>query len=189
MSPLETPTSVDEIFALFALNGTKSYGEGVDMTTHAIQTAVFAQRDGASDALVAASLLHDIGHLMADLQGTERFDLEVDDDDHEALGGRVLSPIFGPRVAQPVALHVTAKRWRCTVEPSYHDGLSPTSQATLKAQGGLLNSEEVARFEAHPGFDDAVALRTYDDRGKDPDMETPSLESFRPLLEKLAASR
>ncbi len=189
MSTTNYPTSVDEIFELFARDGHKNYGEGVDVTTHGIETAVFAQRDGATDEMVAAALLHDIGHLIADEQGTERFDMEVDDDDHEAIGGRILSRIFGPRVAQPVAMHVTAKRWRCTVEPSYHDQLSPTSRATLKAQGGLLDTEDVARFEAHPGFDDAVALRTYDDLGKDPDMVIPDLASFRPLLERLAASR
>jgi len=183
---MTTPTTVDELLTVFAEKGDQNYGERITMLEHALQCAHFARDDDASDALVAAALLHDVGHLVADLQGGERFDLEVDDDDHEAIGGRILARIFGPAVAQPVALHVTAKRWRCTVEPSYHDALSPTSRATLKAQGGLLSDEECRRFEAHPGFADAVSLRKWDDEGKVIDLGTATLESYRPLLESLA---
>ena len=104
----------------------------------------------------------------------------------EAIGARILSPLFGPKVAQPVALHVTAKRWRCTREPSYYEDLSPTSKATLKAQGGLLSEEECQRFEAHPGFKDALRLRTWDDLGKDEEQTQPQLGEFRELLRRLA---
>lgn len=35
-------------------------------------------------------------------------------------------------------------------------------------------------------FADAVALRRYDDIGKQPDWQVPDLASYRPLLERLA---
>jgi phosphonate degradation associated HDIG domain protein len=183
---MTTPSTVAELIELFHQKGDEHYGEDVTVLEHALQCAHFAQVDGASDELVAAALLHDVGHLVADVQGQARFDLARDDDDHEAVGARVLARIFGPAVAQPVALHVTAKRWRCTVEPAYHDELSPTSRATLRAQGGLLTAEECQRFAAHPGFADALALRTWDDLGKVPDLPTADFESYRPLLESLA---
>ena len=180
--------SVDDLLALYARRGDEAYGESVTSLEHALQCAFLAQRAGAADELVAAALLHDVGHLVADLQGDERFDLAVDDDDHEAVGARALAPLFGPRVAQPVALHVTAKRWRCTVTPAYRDSLSATSQATLVAQGGLLSADECRRFEAHPGFRDALQLRDWDDEAKRQEVDCPDLASFRPLLERLALS-
>jgi phosphonate degradation associated HDIG domain protein len=180
-----TITSVDDLYELFAARGDESYGEDVTSLMHALQCAHLARLDGATDELVLAALLHDVGHLVVDTQGGAREDLEVDDDDHEAVGGRILAKLFGSAVAQPVALHVTAKRWRCTVEPAYHETLSDTSRATLKAQGGLLDAAACQRFEAHPGFQAALQLRTWDDLAKDPSMTCPDLLSYRPLLERL----
>ena len=37
-------------------------GEEVTLAEHMLQTAHFARQDGASDELIAAALLHDIGH-------------------------------------------------------------------------------------------------------------------------------
>jgi phosphonate degradation associated HDIG domain protein len=180
------PNTVDELIELYRVKGNEHYGEGVNQLSHALQCAALAQNDGADDTMVAAAFLHDVGHLVADVQGDVRYDLSRDDDVHEAVGARVLSPIFGPRVSQPVSLHVTAKRWRCTTEPTYFDRLSPTSQATLVAQGGLLSEEECRRFEAHPGFERALSLRVWDDDGKRPAMATPSLEEMSDLLRRLA---
>ncbi len=182
----ELPTTVAELISLYERGGNASYGEDVTQMSHALQCAALAKHAGASDAMVAAALLHDVGHLIAEVQGDLRFDFEHDNDDHEALGARVLSPIFGPAVAKPVALHVTAKRWRCTVEPAYSDTLSATSKATLIAQGGLLSAEACRRFEQHPGFADAVLLRSFDDAGKQAGGELFNLEHYVPLLETLA---
>lgn len=184
---MEQPRDVDGLYLVYQLRGSENYGEGVDMLAHALQCATLAAADGAGDELVAAALLHDVGHLVADLDGHRRLDLETQDDVHEAVGARTLAPILGPAVAQPVALHVTAKRWRCTVDPGYRDRLSPTSRATLQAQGGLLDDEARRRFESHPGFADALRLRDWDDLAKQATMITPSFEEFRPLLERLAA--
>ncbi len=185
---MTTISSIDDIFSLYESKGNEAYGERVTSLEHSLQCAHLAQKAGADDELVIASLLHDIGHLVADVQGNERFDMEVDDDDHEAVGARLLSPLFGPKVSQPVSLHVTAKRWRCTVEPSYHDGLSDTSKATLKAQGGLMNDEERLRFEQHPGFQRALDLRSWDDLAKEMEVDCPPLESYRNLMIRLVRS-
>ena len=64
--------------------------------------------------------------------------------------------------------------------------LSPTSIETLQAQGGLLDTEAVARFEAHRGHADALALRGWDEAAKDPHVTTVGLDEFRALLQRVA---
>jgi predicted HD phosphohydrolase len=43
---------------------------------------------------------------------------------HEVVGARHLSGLFGSAVTRPIALHVSAKRYRCAVEPDFLLGLS-----------------------------------------------------------------
>ncbi|MGD0311879.1 MAG: HD domain-containing protein [Acidimicrobiales bacterium] len=178
-------TGVAGLLALYETGGDRTYGEHVTITSHSLQCAALARSDGAGDALVASALLHDIGHLIADQQDDTGFRPDVDDDHHESVGAGVLATVLGPVVARPVALHVQAKRWRCTVEPSYLDALSDLSAASLKAQGGLLDRQERRRFETHPGFTEAVALRQWDDRAKIVDLSVPPLGTYQDLLERL----
>ena len=186
---MSDPTTIDQLLDLYEAFGDQSYGESITQNEHALQCAALARDAGASGALIVAALFHDVGHLALDVRGEPGFDLSREDDDHEARGARILAPLFGPQVAQPVALHVTAKRWRCTREPEYRDLLSSASQATLIAQGGLLNEEECQRFEQHPGFDDALALRTWDDTGKVEGLDVGALRDWEPLVRSLAETR
>ena len=56
---------VDTIFTLFERRGHAAYfGEPVSQLEHALQTAHQADQRGAPDYLIAAALLHDIGHLL-----------------------------------------------------------------------------------------------------------------------------
>lgn len=181
MSPVDV---VEEVQALLALRGHEHHGEVVDQRRHGLQCAALARAAGAPDHLVVAALLHDIGHLVAP-GPAERRD-EYDDDHHEAVGARWVAPRFGPAVAGPVALHVVAKRYRCTVDPGYAATLSPTSVQTLQAQGGLLDAAGVARFEAHPGAADALALREWDEAAKVPERVSPGIGVFVPELRRLA---
>ena len=57
-------TSLAEVFALYERWGTDNYDEALSQLDHAIQTAALAVHDGAGDELVAAALLHDVGHLL-----------------------------------------------------------------------------------------------------------------------------
>jgi gamma-butyrobetaine dioxygenase len=183
------PTTVDDLFALYESRGWQHYGEGITQVDHALQCAALAKADGANDALMVAALFHDVGHLAMDVQDDGEYEMSRDDDRHESIGARILAPIFGPRVAQPVALHVIAKRWLCSREPEYPRRLSSASQATLIAQGGILSDEECERFEAHPGFNDAVALRTWDDDGKVEGLAVGALRDWEPIVRELAALR
>ncbi len=183
--PLST---VDDLFALFQRDGHRRYGEDVTGLEHALQCAALAYEDGARRELICAALFHDVGWFVFD---TAHGDEGVSgaNGDHAALGARILSPLFGPDVAQPVELHVTAKRWRCTIDPDYYDELSSASQVTFVAQGGPLNTDQRATFESHPSFDTALALRSWDDRAKTPGLDVPGLEHYRPMAEEIALAR
>lgn len=54
---------IDHLFRLFAERGNGAYfGEVVTETEHALQCAHLAVSAGASGDLIAAALLHDVGH-------------------------------------------------------------------------------------------------------------------------------
>src|SRR6185436_11705511 len=106
-----------DIIALYQRRGSATYGEGVSQNEHALQAALLAEKSGAKPALIAAALLHDIGHLLHD------FPQDIDTQ-HEGLGSAWLSQHFGPEVSESVRLHVAAKRYLCRVEPVYFDALS-----------------------------------------------------------------
>jgi phosphonate degradation associated HDIG domain protein len=175
-------TIVDEIMGLFARRGAAAYhGERVSQTEHALQTAELAARAGASDDLVVAALLHDVGHL---LEGQDEDLAERGlDGHHEEEGCAWLAKHFGPEVTEPVRLHVTAKRYLCAVDPAYLASLSPASRMSLSLQGGPMDAEECATFESNPAYEDAIRLRRWDDTAKVRGLEVPGLECYRERLE------
>lgn len=186
MSAPERPDTVDDVVALFERYAEHRYDESVSQLAHALQTAALAAADGADDALVAAALLHDVGHLL-EIAEQAGDDTPADVDlAHEARGAAWLSSLFGPEVTAPIALHVQAKRYRCAVDPGELDRLSAGSRRSLALQGGPMDADEVAAFEANAGFAAAVALRGWDDGGKVVGLEMPPLAAHRPLLARLA---
>ncbi|WP_405063997.1 HD domain-containing protein [Kribbella sp. NBC_01505] len=175
---------IDQIAELFAGQGAEDYfGEAVTQAEHMCQAGLLAQQSGAPDALVAAALLHDIGHFQGELSGDDL--MQGTDNRHSHSGSEWLAQWFGPAVTEPVRLHVAAKRYLCAAEPEYFAKLSEASVYTLQVQGGPMTPEQVERFEAEPYCTDAVALRRWDDEAKDPTIQTPSFDHFRPLLEGL----
>ena len=173
---------VDEIFRVFREYGSGAYlGEPVSMTEHMLQSAHAAEQDGAPPRLVAAALLHDYGHFIH--EHDEDAAEHGIDTRHEDVAHAFLSEHFGPEVAEPIRLHVAAKRYLCATDPSYLGELSPASIHSLELQGGPYSAAEVAAFEASPHAADAVRLRRYDDAGKVAELETPDLEHYRPVLE------
>ena len=177
-------TIVDQLLDLFARHGQGAYfGEAVSETEHALQAAHLARQQGAADCLVAAALLHDVGHLLHNLG--EDFTARGIDDRHEHGGAAWLLAHFPPEVVDPVRLHVDAKRYLCAVKPDYYQGLSETSKRSLALQGGPMSPDEQAAFERLPHWREAVALRHWDDEAKVPALEVPSIETYRDLLESL----
>ena len=180
-------TIIDEIFDLFETRGSKSYiGEPVTQSEHALQTAHIARESGASDAMIAAALLHDIGHLLHDED--ENAADKGTDTKHEATGNEWLSKRFPPEVTEPVRLHVAAKRYLCTKFEERLLDLSPASQQSFALQGGAMSEAEMEAFEGEAFGDDAILLRAWDDVAKTPWIEVPEFETYRRVMENVLDS-
>jgi len=165
-------TGIKAIAELFAGPGARDYlGEAVTIGVHMRQAGALAEAAGAPAPLVAAALLHDVGHLR-----------DATDAKHGTAGARWLSRWFGEAVTEPIRLHVAAKRYLCATEPGYFGRLSAESVRTLALQGGPMTPEQAAAFEALPYAQDAVAVRRWDDGAKDPAVTAPEFSHFEALL-------
>lgn len=178
---------VQKIQQIFQLRGDEKYaGEEVTQLQHALHCAKLALQDKAPVELVVAALLHDIGHIL----GPEALPASVDQDLHdlhEESGFAFLAEHFPAVIADPVRLHVAAKRWLCSTDPTYTEQLSPTSYKSFLDQGGPMSDRERLEFEAQPNFAAAVQVRRWDDQGKNPHETLPHLEDLIPLIEKTLA--
>jgi predicted HD phosphohydrolase len=175
-------TIVSRIEQLFLGRGSRLYeqtapGKVVTVLQHALQCAQLAEWADADPSLVAAALLHDVGRLLVD--GID----ETRADGHELLAARFLELDFDPDVVQPIRLHVLAKRYLVTIDPSYVDKLSAASRHSLIREGGPLTEREVEDFEESPFAAQAVALRRWDDLARVPGKKTPPLDYYVDLLE------
>lgn len=182
----EEARSVAALLDLYERWGRENYDEGLSQTEHALQTAALAIADSAPDDLVVAALLHDVGHLL-DLAASEGHWEPTDIDlNHESVGARHLAETFPPGVTAPIALHVRAKRYLAATDPDYAATLSDGSTRSLARQGGPMSADEIAAFEANPGFDAAIALRRWDDGGKVDGLPVPELNEYQALLCRVA---
>ncbi len=170
-----------EIARLFAERGGTAYaGEPVSQLEHALQCAWLAEQAGASDSLVTAALLHDLGHLLiAEHQTLSHSPTQLGiDDRHQYIALPLLRGAFDAEVREPIRLHVDAKRYLCAVRPDYFSRLSPDSVRSLALQGGVMDAEAAQRFAAHPWAGDAVRLRHWDEEAKVEGLQTPPLAHF-----------
>ncbi len=174
---MTTPATVDELLELMA-RGAGVYDEpAVDGLSHGLQCGANLLVSHPCDPeLAVAGLVHDIA------------DIAFPDvhDDHARRGAELIEPVLGPRVARLVAMHVEAKRYLLATDPAYRGRLSPRSVETLRVQGGALEPAAVAALADDPDVDAILALRRADERAKDLDARPPGLDSWRPLLERLA---
>lgn len=179
--------TLDTITALLAEQGSAQYGqEAVSQLEHALQCAHLAEQAGETPETITASLLHDLGHLLA----TERdgpMEVNPDKDDlHQYLALPFLRSVFPEAVLAPILLHVDAKRYLCLIDPAYWEGLSPASRHSLELQGGVFAEDEAEAFIAQPYAMEAVRLRRYDDLAKVPGKAVPGLNHFAPYLAQTA---
>ena len=169
--------TLTDIEQLFIRRGHEQYtGEPVTHMEHALQSATLGERAGASDGLITAALLHDLGHLLHDMPGTPSS--EGVDDVHQYRVVPFLRGLFPDEVIGAIQRHVDAKRYLCATRPDYHAALSDDSKRSLQLQGGVFDSEQARAFIAEPGAEGSVQLRLWDDQAKKPGMRTPPLEHF-----------
>ena len=181
---LTPDTIVAFIGDIFERRGADSYlGEQVTMSEHMLQGAELAEKAKASDEIIAAALLHDIGH----------YTNEFPDDalarginnHHDEAGAAILSEFFPPVVTECVRCHVAAKRYLCATKKDYFGKLSDASVHTLGLQGGPMDETEVTQFENNPHLKEIVMVRYWDDQGKVPNHITPNFAHYAPILQRV----
>lgn len=181
---LSADTIVSFIGDIFERRGAESYlGEAVTMSEHMLQGAQLAEEAGADEEIIAAALLHDIGHY------TNEFPEDAQDqgidNHHDEAGARVLERFFPAIVTDCVRHHVAAKRYLCATDPGYFAKLSDASVLTLKLQGGPMNDLEVSSFAEIPNLDAILQVRLWDDEGKVAGLQTPSFAHYAPMLQRV----
>jgi phosphonate degradation associated HDIG domain protein len=182
-SKLDKGNIVAFIENIFERRGSDSYlGEQVTMSQHMLQGAQLAEEAGAGDQLIAAALLHDIGHYTSEFPA-DAADVGVDNN-HEDAGAAVLEPFFPTLIADCCRYHVAAKRYLCATDADYFGSLSEASVLSLGLQGGPMNDAEVKDFEKNPHIKEIVQVRIWDDLGKDPSVTTPPFQYYAPMLER-----
>ncbi|MFT4069744.1 phosphonate degradation HD-domain oxygenase [Paraburkholderia sp.] len=176
--------SLDDIRSLFERYGSLAYsGEPVTQLEHALQSGALAEEAGASDELVAAAFLHDLGHLL-NLQGETPTQRGVDDL-HQYFALPFLRPVLSEGVLEPIRLHVDAKRCLCAIDATYFGQLSADSVRSLQLQGGIFSKEEAEAFLRKPYAEDALCLRKWDDRAKEKDRPTSDLDHYLGVVERM----
>jgi phosphonate degradation associated HDIG domain protein len=177
-------SSVDEVFALIESGGGEAYfGEPVSVLEHSLQAAWFVHRDGGNDALIAAALLHDLGHLLHG-EGEDAATRGLDTQ-HEELGVAALGDHLPASVLDPIHLHVAAKRYLCFGEAEYLAALSPSSVESLALQGGPMSASEAEAFLDIPHARQALTVRRADDAAKVQGLKVPQLQAYRGIIESL----
>jgi len=212
MTPRQT---LDLIAELFLTEGHRRYDapearpdlRGVDVLSHSLQCAQLAEWAHADAELVAAALLHDLGHLV----DAQRWGPGWRDDPHRAAAGagadagggtgcgtgggegashatravHLLRQAFPDEVTKPVRLHVQAKRYLVGFDRRYLEALSPAALHGLSLQGGPMTAMEMRRFELDTHAAAAIKLRIWDDLAQHPGKATPPLSHYLGLLEDL----
>ncbi|MGK7948913.1 MAG: phosphonate degradation HD-domain oxygenase [Xenococcaceae cyanobacterium] len=174
--------SIEDIISLLKTKGDRQYGgESVSQLEHALQCATLAEAESKSHELIVASLLHDLGHLLPELEKSSNA-YHNNDDFHEYKAIPYLREFFSLAVTEPIRLHVQAKKYLCAVDSNYWESLSPASQQSLQWQGGVFSKEEAKAFIARPFAQQAVQLRQWDDLAKVVGLSTPDLTYFVPFL-------
>jgi len=173
--------TVHGILHLLESRGTAMYGgEAVTQLEHALQCAHLAEQADSPPELLAAALLHDLGHLLAKPSTPET------DDVHQYLPLPFLRSVFPAAVLDPIRLHVDAKRYLCYSDEGYWRTLSPASKRSLELQGGIFDADGAQAFLRQPHAEDAVLLRRFDDLAKTHGAATPPLEHYAAILRACA---
>ena len=181
---LTTDSIVAFLGDIFERRGADSYlGEQVTMSEHMLQAAALAEAAGAGDELVAAALLHDIGHYTGEFP-EDALEAGIDNH-HDEAGAAVLAPFFPEIVTACVRHHVDAKRYLCATDAGYFDRLSPASVHTLQLQGGPMSAGEVVAFRQNRNLDAIIQVRLWDEAAKVAGKHTPPFAHYAPVLRRV----
>src|SRR5258707_9790138 len=102
-------SAIDQILDLLEAADDRQYGnESVSQQAHALQAASLAEGEGVPDSLIAAALLHDLGHLLAKRANGEAGPRRGDPPQHNPRGWP--REVFPAPVLRPIPLPGAAQR-------------------------------------------------------------------------------
>ncbi|MEK8035036.1 HD domain-containing protein [Ideonella sp. DXS29W] len=176
-----TTLQIDRVLALFRARGHSLHddGGGLSHMEHGLRCAKLAEEAGAPVPLIAAALLHDIGHLLDRSEGN---DANRTGDRHAAAGANLLDAVLGPTVAFPVRWHQDARRWLATSR-THCRLLSYESRRAALRDGGVMGKFERETFLCRPFSSESITLCLWEERAKGVRGATPSLEHFARLIQ------
>lgn len=182
LAMLSTQEKVDTIIQILEQASEQNYiGEAISQQSHALQAADLAQKSGATEEVVLAALLHDIGHLLNAPNEKSMGGFGVVN--HEGKAEAFLKDLgFSDKILALVKGHVEAKRYLCTLDEHYFNQLSPASKVTFKYQGGKFSPGEMKSFKDAPWFKEKLDIRGWDEKAKEVIWSGPDLEFYRPML-------
>ncbi len=180
--------TLNDITELLRTKGQDQYGgEAVSQLEHALQCAYLAEQAQETPETITAALLHDIGHLLSAGKGSILQAPAANVDDlHQYIALPFLRTILPDTVLEPIKLHVDAKRYLCAVDKGYWETLSEASKKSLELQGGIFSDEQAENFESYRYGQEAARLRRYDDLAKTPGAQTPDLEHYLAILQRVS---
>jgi len=149
----------DRVLMLLRSLGEITDGFATDQLTHCLQTATRAERDGADDEVVVASLCHDIGKA-------------ISVPNHPGIAAEILRPYVRPEVYDMIRVHQDFQGRH------YYAHFGGDPDAREKHREAL--APEV--FELSERFADL-----WDQTAFDPAYDTLPLEHFEPLVRKVFA--
>jgi predicted HD phosphohydrolase len=132
-------------------------GFATDQLTHCLQTATLAERAGADEEVVVASLCHDIGKA-------------VSVPNHPAIAAEILRPYVRPEITEMIRVHQDFQGRHYY----HHFGGDPNAREKHRSE---LSPEVFALAEQ---FADE-----WDQRAFDPDYDTLPLEHFEPAVRRV----
>ena len=170
---------IDQIIFAFTNNKSLYIGERLTISEHMIQTAMLAEKNKCSSDLICSSLLHDYGHFV--IEDPNQLVSDKIDGNHESIGANYLKNFFSNEIIEPILLHVDAKKYLARDE-KYFNNLSEASKISLKLQGGIMNNEEVKKFEQKRNYKNAIKLRRFDEGAKKQNIKIKKIEDYKELL-------
>src|SRR5947209_6022750 len=135
-------------------------GFSTDQLTHCLQTATLAERAGADEEVVVASLCHDIGKA-------------ISVPNHPRIAAEILKPYVRAEVYKMILVHQDFQGRHYY----HHFGGDPDAREQHRAS---LTPDEFAMAERFADEWDQVAF--------DPDAETYPLEHFEPMVRRVFAA-
>jgi predicted HD phosphohydrolase len=150
----------ERVLMLLRSLGEITDGFATDQLTHCLQTATRAERDGADEEVVVASLCHDIGKA-------------ISVPNHPAIAAAILRPYVRPEVHDMIRVHQDFQGRHYY----HHFGGDPNAREQHRAE---LDPAVFALSERFADEWDQVAF--------DPEYDTLPLEHFEPLVRKVFAA-